>query len=188
MKIYSIILSVLLLLPFSLCAKNVSIGAGSGVSFYQQDLSGYWEHAPLWGLDFSYPFREKLPVVISIYGSVHQPLEEQNGITHTVLFINADIAFEYGFLRQRRINPLIGLGFTSTTMVAYKEWPPQNNDDESELGITGNGGIRWQVSDKISLDMLYKQYMLFTEPRYLTFGSLGLRFMIDIERGTKNEK
>lgn len=185
-----LLLTLLLLFSFELCAKPFSIGAGSGMSLYQGDLSDYWKHAALWGVDFSYPLSNRVPVIISIYGSVHD--HDNIAPTHpahcTVLFVNADIAFEFALWQQRKVSPLCGLGFTSTTMVAYKEWPPQNNDDESEIGITGNSGIRFKPHKKLTLDILYKQYMLFTEPRYLTFGSLVCRFMIEIERRNRDEK
>lgn len=189
-----LLLILLLLTCVELRAKSFSLGAGTGASLYQRDLTDYWKDAALWGVDFSYPITRRVPVTLSIYGSVHKHRNLFNEIIPPhpaavkVLFINVDLAFEYALWQQRPVSPLWSLGFTSTTMVAYKEWPPQNNDDESEIGITGNGGIRVRPNPNISFDVLYKQYMLFTEPRYLSFGSLLCRFIITIERGRKNEK
>lgn len=186
-----LLLTLLLLFCVQVSAKSFSLGAGTGASLYQKDLGDYWEQAAIWGVDFTYPVFKRVPVAFSLYGSRHKPKEHlapSHPANRKVLFINFDIVFEYSLWQERPVSPILGAGFTSTTMVAYKEWPPQNNDDESEFGITGNGGIRFKPLQKVSFDLLYKQYMLFTEPRYLTFGSLLCRCIIDIERSKKDEK
>lgn len=104
-----------------------------------------------------------------------------------MLLLTVDLMLEFELMRERAFQPLLGTGFTSTTMIAYTSWPPKSNNDESEIGYIAQCGVRKKFGPKVQLDVLYKQHVLFTEPRFLNTGSLITRITVPIRRRNRDE-
>lgn len=156
-------------------AKEYGLGLAGGGTFLQGDIGSHWHSTPNVGVSFLYPFHPKVPVSFTIVGGKHLPVKGKTEFT--VLLLSMALQFEYAFFHEKALSPLVAAGFSNTMFVAFKEWPPQTNDDESELGLCFGSGFTSKLPKNFKFSLLYNQHIVATEPKVLPYGTLTFRIL-----------
>jgi hypothetical protein len=179
---FTLLILVISAMGFSKESREFRLGGGFEYTIFQKDLYQHWKNSPRAGVDFAFPFHPQIPVLVSLYGSYHEPIDQsQNGneykqLSKNLLLFSLQVVMEYNILKDKKITPVVGLGFANTSMILFEEWPPPYNSDESEIGALLLGGVSYKFHKKIQTSLIYKQDFLFSEPRFIQMGRVNLRF------------
>lgn len=173
-------------LSLSLYAESWEVGLfGSGLIGHG-DLGHYWEHSGGGGFEVAYPFHTQVPVMLSAHISNHREITDaplKPGHVHPgrdIMLVHTTLLWQYRFLPKQRLHPIIGAGLTNTLFIMYKNWPPEDNADESEYGFALSLGMECDIKERFRLFTDYRFSAFLTDPEVVTLSLVrsGIRYII----------